>query len=233
MTASSDIYFGDISNPKREWEFYRVLAAKVNGRLLGIPERHNHNIIAPDIYQHFQPTAQQITDSVAYIRSEIEQNVALSMPPNEEIVWVIKTPRTMLCLDIWYQVFPQATFINLVRDGRDVAFSLPEDCGTLERRFELWRKRLHRIWRYRQAGIPVYDFRYEDLVDAEKTRQFLLQLGITYQAEMADELRLSQGKGIKAFEGRFVEHFELFKYGYLPDVYSTSRLEKLKRLVSL
>ena len=214
LTKASDVYLGDINNTKREWEFYRKLATEVNGRLLGLPCRHNFHIIAPDIFTHFRLTQQEIDDSVAFMRQKILDNPQESLPPEDFPLWVIKTPRTTLCLEVWQAVFPNAIFVNLLRDGRDVAASLPDSGGSLLRRFELWRARVNRIWWYQRQGMSIIDFRYEDLTEPAKLQDLCTALSIPYRPEMYQQLKMSVGKGRRKMRGLRYERMELLRYGY-------------------
>lgn len=214
LTKATNVYLGDINNSTKEWEFYRQLAAEVNGRLLGLPARHNYHAIAPEIFTHFQLTQDEKEDATNYIRQKILANQTISLPPDDATHWVIKTPRTTLCLEVWQAVFPQARFVNLVRDGRDVAASLPDSGDSLLRRFELWRARVNRIWWYQRNGIPIIDFRYEDLTDPAKLKSLCDSLNIPYLPEMHNQLKMSVGKGRRKMRGLAYERMELLRYGY-------------------
>jgi len=57
---------------------------------------------------------------------------SIFVPPAEEsgaFVWCEKTPRNLLYADVILRLYPEARFVNVVRDGRDVLASL------LERKF--------------------------------------------------------------------------------------------------
>ncbi len=213
LEKGKNVYLGDISHSKREWEFYRKLAAQVNSKLLGL-RHHDHNILPKELYWHYHPSDQQEESLHEFIIKEIEANPELSMPPDADVTWVIKSPRTNICLDIWYNVFPEARFLNLVRDGRDVAASIPHWAGSLLRRFDLWRARINRMWHYQRAGLPIIDFRYEDLGNPERLRSLCDTLGISYSQEMQSQLIMSLGRGVKQMRGLAYEKFELLYYGY-------------------
>ena len=80
-----------------------------------------------------------------------------------------KTPRYVRKLELISRVFPEARFVHVIRDGRDVALSLLErDWGpkTIEQAASLWRKRVRAG---RRAGAILgrrcyIEVRYEDLV---------------------------------------------------------------------
>jgi len=213
LTESGNVYLGDIDHPKKEWEFYRVLAQQVNQRLLNLPA-HDHNMIPKEVYWHFFPTRDQIKNLKDYILGEIQANPELSMPPDPTQKWIIKTPRTNLSLEVWQAVFPQAHFINLIRDGRDVAASLPFWDGSLLRRFELWRARVNRMECYRQMGVPITNFRYEDLPNPGLLKKFCAKLEIPYSPKMQEKLMMSLSRGIQLMRGLNYETFELIRYGY-------------------
>jgi hypothetical protein len=218
LAAVKDIYVGHCDTPLKEWEFYRVLAAQVNGWLVGLPDPHDHNIIPPDIYLHLRVSSSQVLEFRDRILNEIDAHREISMPPTETGPWVFKTPRTSLCLAIWHAVFPDARFVNLVRDGRDVAastlWSVP--AGPLARRFEMWRARVNRVWRDRLAGLPIVDFRYEDLPDPLKLKALCETVRLPYSPLMHADLQMNVGKGIEAMRSMPYERYELMRYGYDP-----------------
>lgn len=216
LSCSKELYLGDISNDKREWEFYRILAAEVNSILLSIPKQHNHNIISTEYYYQQFYSEHKKEEAIEYARNKIANYHSDSMPPNDEILWLLKTPRTTICLDIWYSIFPKAKFINLIRDGRDVANSLPKDAGSLIRRFELWRSRVNAVERFRNQGIEIHDIRYEDLNNRSEIEKLCEFVGIQYTTEMLELFKASYGKGVKAFARiKEFEKIELLKYGYI------------------
>ena len=81
-----------------------------------------------------------------------------------------KTPAYVLHLDLLSEVFPEARFVHIIRDGRDVCLSLqemewgPNDVYGAAR---FWR---HRVERGSASGLALgpsryLEVRYEDLVD--------------------------------------------------------------------
>jgi hypothetical protein len=212
-----DIHLGDIDNIFKEWNFYRLLARNVNAWLLSLPEVHDHNVIPPEVIRDFRVSETQRRDCVARILDEISKRPELSMPPAGTGAWVFKTPRTTLCLEIWRAVFPEARFVNLVRDGRDVAVAKwSPAAGSVERRFELWRARVNRIRAYQQAGMPIVDFRYEDLPDPDKLRALCESLGLPYSPRMHESLVMHTGHGVESMKTLPYERAELMRYGYPP-----------------
>lgn len=103
-----------------------------------------------------------------------------------------KSPRHLLVAPRLYELFPQAKFILVYRDGRDVAMSLtkvpwaPDD---LYLNFEWW---LHfwgfHEWMAREPGVDLCTIRYEDFVldprqHLERVAEFL---ELDYEPAMSD-----------------------------------------------
>ena len=100
--------------------------------------------------------------------------------------WGWKDPRTSITFPLWYEIYPEARFILLIRNGVDVANSLKrrEDekltriqsratstrCQSLEEAFRLWEEYNEFFSRYQQI-IPeekLLILRYEDLLTNSK-----------------------------------------------------------------
>jgi sulfotransferase family protein len=217
LAAVEGVYLGDIDNVFKEWNFYRLLARNVNAWLFSLPEVHDNNVIPPDVVHHFRASERQRLECAARILNEIRDHPEISLPPAGTRWWVFKTPRTTLCLEIWRAVFPEAKFVNLVRDGRDVAVAnWSPPAGAVARKFELWRARVNRIWRYQREGMPIIDFRYEDLPDPVKLRAFCEAVGLPYSPRMHDRLEMNVGKGPERMKAMPYDRFELMRYGYAP-----------------
>lgn len=217
LAANDGVYLGDTNNPFKEWDFYRRLAGSINAWLLGLPQVHDHNVIPPDVVRSFRASEEQIADGAERIRRAIAEQPDASMPPDGAGTWVFKTPRTNMCLEIWHAVFPGARFVNLVRDGRDVAVAEQSvAAGSVERRFELWRARVNRMWAYQSQGIPIIDVRYEDLPDPAKLRGFCESIGLPYSQRMHDGLVMHSGHGAELMRSMRYERLELMRYGYDP-----------------
>jgi len=85
--------------------------------------------------------------------------------------WGDKTPKYLLHMKRIQRVLPEARFIHLIRDGRDVALSKADRSGRdVEESAVIWRKRIAKA-RRQSARLDHYlELRYEDLVlDAEPT----------------------------------------------------------------
>jgi hypothetical protein len=217
LGAADGVYLGDTNNQFREWEFYRRLAGKVNAWLLGLPDVHDHNVIPPDVVRSFRAAPAQVAEGAERIRAAIAEQPDASQPPDGHVPWVFKTPRTNMCLEIWHAVFPDARFVNLVRDGRDVAVAKQSPpAGSVQRRFELWRARVNRLWEYQRRGLPIVDLRYEDLPDPEKLGAFCDSVGLPYSPRLHGGLVMHSGHGAELMKSMPYERFELMRLGYDP-----------------
>ena len=119
---------------------------------------------------------------------------------NGKTLWGDKTPRYVENLDLLARLFPEARFVHLIRDGRNVALSyanVPFGPKTVGQAAALWAKRVmagrdacDRIGRDRYLEI-----RYEDLVeDAEgETKDICGFLDLTFDAGMMDYTERARG----------------------------------------
>jgi len=127
----------------------------------------------------------------------------------EKVRWGDKTPIYALNMPELATVFPEAKFIHLIRDARDVVISI-RNAGWLDRDL----RRICRMWSgfTRDAvthGRPMGDSKYlevhyEDLVDncERELRRICSFLGENFEQEML-ESHISQTKEIAALTSRF------------------------------
>ena len=85
-------------------------------------------------------------------------------------VWGDKTPRYIERIDLLDRLFPQARFVHVVRDGRNVALSyagVPFGPKTAARAAQLWARRVRAGLTWGRALGPAryLEVRYEDLVE--------------------------------------------------------------------
>ncbi len=120
--------------------------------------------------------------------------------------WLEKTPRNVIYMNDLYRLFPDAQFVHIIRDGRDVAISCLEndfwpigeipDAGvsfreqprTIENAARYWAT-LMQTARDQIAKIPdeaYLELRFEDLVDDPegKLRQLCDFLGVTFEPQL-------------------------------------------------
>ena len=108
-------------------------------------------------------------------------------------IWGDKTPRYVEHIQFISGLFPDARFVHLVRDGRDVALSyanVPFGPKTVAKAAALWAKRVRLgVSDGRTLGDSRYkEIRYEDLVDApeETTRSLCAFIGIEFDPDMME-----------------------------------------------
>lgn len=81
--------------------------------------------------------------------------------------WGDKTPEYVIRMSLIQRLLPEARFVHLIRDGRDVWLSLrgvPFGPGSVDAAAAMWRDRISTA-RSQAAGLPFYlEVRYEDLV---------------------------------------------------------------------
>ena len=113
--------------------------------------------------------------------------------------WGDKTPRYVEHIPFISGLFPQARFVHLVRDGRDVALSyanVPFGPKTVAKAAALWARRVRLgVTQGRRLGSDRYtEIRYEDLVEVpEATAKTLSEfLGIGFAPEMMEYTEKAQ-----------------------------------------
>jgi len=116
--------------------------------------------------------------------------------------WGDKTPIYTSYIGLLARIFPEAQFVHLIRDGRDVALSMVNKWGKQEFHIDPYFAARSWVRRIRQAqaasaGLPperYYELRYEDLVAApeRELRALCDFLGEPYTPEMAEPHRLAR-----------------------------------------
>jgi hypothetical protein len=104
--------------------------------------------------------------------------------------WGDKTPGYATKVRRINRTLPEARFIHMIRDGRDVAISLRDrDAGlSMEQVARRWRHRINRTRRAAQHVPDYIEIRYEDLVaDPEGTlRRICEHIELDYSPKMLD-----------------------------------------------
>lgn len=133
--------------------------------------------------------------------------------------WGDKTPFYVLHMRAIHEVLPEARFIHMIRDGRDMALSFKDlwfGPDTVEEAAERWVSWIEAA-RKQSASLPAYlEIRYEDLVlETEATLKRVCDfVGLGWEegmldyhlaagerlGEMAHPLRLSGGRVVEAAE---------------------------------
>jgi hypothetical protein len=104
--------------------------------------------------------------------------------------WGDKTPGYATRLRRIQRVIPEARFVHMIRDGRDVALSLEKrDAGlTLEQAARRWRHRINRTRRVAEHVPHYMEVRYEDLItDTEPTLRRVVEfVELEWEPKMLD-----------------------------------------------
>lgn len=116
--------------------------------------------------------------------------------------WGDKTPIYASYVDLIHQIFPQARFVHLIRDGRDAALSMLEKWGQKEIHVDVYfaaRNWVRRIRAAQAAGKRLgperyHELYYEDLVRVpeQELRQLCHFLAEPYMSEMVEQQRLAR-----------------------------------------
>jgi len=116
--------------------------------------------------------------------------------------WGDKTPIYASYVDLIHQIFPQAQFVHLIRDGRDAALSMLEKWGRKEIHIDIYfaaRNWVRRIRAAQAAGKQLgperyYELYYEDLVRVpdQELLQLCRFLAEPYVPEMVEQQRLAR-----------------------------------------
>ena len=114
--------------------------------------------------------------------------------------WGDKTPRYVEHIGLLGQLFPDARFIHLVRDGRNVALSyanVPFGPKTVGKAAALWKSRViaGREGGAALGGLRYLEIRYEDLVEdpAGETKDICEFLDLTFDPGMLDYTERARG----------------------------------------
>ncbi len=122
-----------------------------------------------------------------------------SLQKNPGDVFIEKTPPHVLQLNFLKKHFPNARFINIVRDGRDCFCSARRHPNVVqgshvERYAKYWRRCIQSRLKHDQPNI--FDVRYEDLVNDPETqvRAVMAFLQEEYEPNQIDPAYYSQNK---------------------------------------
>ena len=142
--------------------------------------------------------------SLARTISEVYMTYGVQHFP-KAVMWGDQSPRHTFYLPWILRVFPQAKFVHLLRDGRDVISSMVERHGSdyLEHGTFRWQTSIRRVAALKKRVISdqFLEIRYEHLVsDPENTLQKISQfIDIEYSLRMLEYWNLSSTVEHKVF----------------------------------
>ena len=131
---------------------------------------------------------------------EFINNLFMSYAESEgKIRWGDKTPSLFREVDLLYQLFPEAKFIHIVRDGRDVFDSRRRMDSTKNNSAVMaieWCYKIHKIEKFFESLPPSnkYTLRYEDLLtNPEETLKNICEfMQVEYEPQMMDFYKKSK-----------------------------------------
>jgi Sulfotransferase family len=188
----------------------------ISGRLINIQDRKNfleETLRRPYVQRwDYTPTIDDIDlDNCCTLSSSINQVFAAYARHHKKGIWGDKTPSYITNIDALHHFFPDAKYIHLIRDGRDVALSLMEQWfgpNDFISALQFWKEHIV-IGRKMLAMLPshqVYELRLEDLVEQPETKlteicDFLnlpyeIKMLESYQANAAKKVGASRASGI-------------------------------------
>jgi hypothetical protein len=174
--------YGDFTEPRQRWYFIRDLQ-------LHQPTSETHTFAAFDLADHEAERALAEAAPVSFAGAAAALFRA-SAEKHDAPRWGDKTPKHVFDLSWLADAFPDAQFLHIIRDGRDVAASFRKAGWEkdLRKGARKWRTRVHAA---RDAGkaLPPARYRevyYEALVRSpeETLRDLCDWLGVSYTPSM-------------------------------------------------
>jgi hypothetical protein len=141
--------------------------------------------------------------SLARVIDFVYQTYAAQQFPNA-ILWGDQSPLYTFFLPTILSIFPNARFVHLLRDGRDVVASFIEKDGidTIDEAIYRWGQSIKRVRKAQKkiASNRFLEIRYEDLVTKpeEELRRISTFLNIEYTSRMLDYWKLDSTVESKA-----------------------------------
>lgn len=151
-------------------------------------------------------------DKTVAFRKAAEAPYQAWMHVNGKARWGDKTPRYIESIPLLHGLWPEARFVHLVRDGRNVALSyadVPFGPKTVAKAADLWARRVRAglsSGRALDAGRYL-EMRYEDLVEdtEEQIKRLCDFLETNFDPAMLDDTARARG-AIKERSARFNPH---------------------------
>ncbi len=105
----------------------------------------------------------------------------------EALLWVDKTPANIRYLDYLIRLFPEARFVHLIRDGRDVVASTLKagHAETLNQACRIWNTALNSGAAGKAKELPILNVYYEDLVRSPESE--IVKIYDFWGVEMPDK----------------------------------------------
>jgi len=116
------------------------------------------------------------------MRRQFERRIRILLPFRSK-PWGFKNPRTMFLLPFYYEMFPNLTYIHVIRDGRDMCFGNPfihsptywsfvteeesQQLSLEDRMIKFWGASNRRVQKFGNEVLgPRYlEIRFEDICD--------------------------------------------------------------------
>lgn len=186
------------------------------------------NQVLFNLLKHYQPLDLGKIIKITHNSYKITQN---------KKYWGDKTPNHLYLMEQIQESLPQAHFIHLIRDGRDVALSLrgkwfgPQD---ITQQAIFWKDRIIAARNVAPNLNNYIEIKYEDLIlNTESVlRRILKFINLEFTPELLryyerTPKRLSELQGRKFLNISGDDHREIFKYVYKPP--QRSRINRWKR----
>ena len=147
-----------------------------------------------DLYFDYKAFFEGIAYPIKDLKSLVNALYEAIAASRRKTMFIEQTPWYGQRIDILNSLFPDAKYIHMVRDGRDVAISYartPWWHDSVEQNLERWGREINNITEQARSLLKptqMLMIRYEDLVDApEKVlRRCCFHLGVEFERSMLD-----------------------------------------------
>ncbi len=196
----SGVYFGNVSLKNK----YNKKGNRENLEIMSLNEK---------ILKHNNSTWSQPPNEVKWTKEHEQEGIKIVKQFNNEcdsITWGFKDPRTLLTINFWEKILPQAIFIGSIRSPYNVALSLNlrDKESTIEEGLQLWlhyNQILLKLLNKNQFPLISFDLDHEQYQKKLITIKKLLSLPDTHQDQLF-------------FDGRLRSHNSNNKYNYNDEI---------------
>jgi len=192
--------FGDLSDRETFHAFARWMGKFIYFRDRA---RHGNPLIDPDVWYE---SCRDFTPAGVFEALVRHDN---DVPPDSDRIWGDKSPTYMRSLDLLHELYPEARFLHIIRDGRDVALSTKETWGkSMLRAAQRWVDDVELCRAQgRELGDAYLEIRFEDLVaDTEAVmRQVSGFLEVPFDPSMVAPVRPTEFVGSAKGQARIVK----------------------------